>query len=338
MKKKLEGNEVNQKSQSSAAKALKKSSNSGMVTTVAAIVVTALVILGGVIWWTNKQNDVDAVELAQPADKQIEFAEDGSIFVGSKDAQVVEIYEDYMCPACASFEKQNGLVIADAVEKGQVRTHLRPLNFLNRQSKSGTYSTRAIAAVQCSAQFDSVKGFHAFTAKMFERAPQEGGRDDRTDEQLAALALDAKTTTETQDCIRDISSSGAMKRAEITATNQMKELKKKIGDNVSTPTVLFADEKVNFSSPSWVQEVADGRKPSEVAKEKAEAQAEAAKTGSGDSDKDVKESDKKTTDKKTTEKKAAEKKSAEKKDVKTSDKKSTKTSEKKPVKKDDAGE
>lgn len=68
--------------------------------------------------------------------------------MGKADAPVtVEIYFDYMCPACGAFEAANGDELDRLLEAGVVRVELRPLSFLDDQSNGTAYSTRAANAI-----------------------------------------------------------------------------------------------------------------------------------------------------------------------------------------------
>lgn len=114
----------------------------------------------------------------------------GAIPVGQADAAaVVEIYYDYMCPACGAFEAANGSELSRLVEEGVARVELRPISFLDRQSNGSEYSTRtanAIATVADGAP-DNAWAFHK---ALYEQQPAEG-TGGLTDEQIADIAADS---------------------------------------------------------------------------------------------------------------------------------------------------
>ena len=62
-------------------------------------------------------------------------------------APVVELYEDFQCPACATFEEQGHQVLAEATEQGTILLVFRPATFLDRSG--GTASLDAAAAYGC---------------------------------------------------------------------------------------------------------------------------------------------------------------------------------------------
>ncbi|MBC7307118.1 MAG: thioredoxin domain-containing protein, partial [Dietzia sp.] len=156
-----------------------------MLITVAALIAVAVLVLGGVVWMAQRGGEANPITFGETADELIEISDTGVIAVGEETAPTVQIWEDFMCPACASFEGQNGERIASAVEAGDLRVEFHTLNFLNRQSASGEYSTRAIAAVQCVAAKDSLPAFFDVKNAFFAQQPAEGGGD-RSARELAA--------------------------------------------------------------------------------------------------------------------------------------------------------
>ncbi len=126
----------------------------------------------------------------------------GAISVGRADAPVtVEIYYDYMCPACGAFEKANGGELDQLVADGVARIELRPIAFLDEQSSGTEYSTRsanAFAAVADAAP-DRVWDFHT---ALYEQQPAEGS-EGLSDEQIAKIASDAGVPADVVDGFTD---------------------------------------------------------------------------------------------------------------------------------------
>lgn len=112
---------------------------------------------------------------------------DDAIPVGQADAPVtVEIYYDYMCPACGAFEKANAAELDKLIEAGTVKIELRPMAFLDEQSNGTKYSTRsanAIATVTDGA-LDKVWDFHT---ALYAQQPREGS-DGLSDDTIAQIA------------------------------------------------------------------------------------------------------------------------------------------------------
>jgi protein-disulfide isomerase len=126
----------------------------------------------------------------------------GAIPVGAADAPVaVEIYFDYMCPACGAFEAANSAELDRLITSGVARVELRPISFLDEQSDGTRYSTRsanAVAVIADSAP-DLAWDFHD---SMYAHQPPEGGKG-LSDEQIAALATDVGVPADVVDRFTD---------------------------------------------------------------------------------------------------------------------------------------
>lgn len=126
------------------------------------------------------------------------LTEAGALPVGRTDAPAaVEIYYDYMCPACGAFETANGAELDRLVQDGTARVELRPISFLDRTSNGTEYSTRtanAIATVADAAP-DRVWAFHT---ALYDAQPEEG-TDGLDDERIAAIASEAGVPADVVD-------------------------------------------------------------------------------------------------------------------------------------------
>ena len=129
-------------------KVLQTKSNNGMIITVVALIAVAVVVLGGVVFFAQRGGEANPITFGETADEQIEITDAGVVIVGAQAAPTIQVWEDYMCPACGSFEAQYGESISEAVEAGDLRVEFHTLNFLDGQSGSGEYSTRALARLR----------------------------------------------------------------------------------------------------------------------------------------------------------------------------------------------
>ncbi|MFA6575496.1 MAG: thioredoxin domain-containing protein [Nocardioides sp.] len=126
----------------------------------------------------------------------------GAIPVGEEDAPVtVEIYYDYMCPACGAFEAANSAELDRLIEEGVARVELRPISFLDEQSRGTEYSTRAANAMATVADAapDSAWDFHN---ALYADQPQEGS-EGLTDEQIGEIAADVGVGSDVVDRFED---------------------------------------------------------------------------------------------------------------------------------------
>jgi protein-disulfide isomerase len=97
----------------------------------------------------------------------------------------VEIYLDFLCPACREYEEQAGPVLQDYVDEGRITVVYHPLNFLDRLS-STDYSTRSAAAAASAA--DAGKLTEYVTA-LYQRQPPENSAG-LSDDELVAIGRD----------------------------------------------------------------------------------------------------------------------------------------------------
>lgn len=124
------------------------------------------------------------------------------------DAPVLEIWEDFQCPACAAVEAANGEGIAALAESGKVRLVWRPTTFLDRVNLGGpdavaNSSSRAVAAWGCAIDAGKVREYHDV---LYANHPVNEG-DGYTEEQLLGFGeqsgiAGADLDTFTQ-CVKD---------------------------------------------------------------------------------------------------------------------------------------
>lgn len=158
---------------------------------------------------------------------------DGAIAVGQEDAPVtVEIYFDYMCPACGQLEAVNGAELDRLVEDGTANVLLRPISFLDRTSNGTKYSTRAANALATVAD-SAPESAWAFHQALYAAQPQEGSTG-LSDDEIAEIAEEA----------------GVPQGVAATFTDDVHEgwvesvTRKSFDDGVSgTPTVLVDGKK-----------------------------------------------------------------------------------------------
>lgn len=234
-------------------KVLQTKSNNGMLITVAALIAIAVLVLGGVVWMAQRGGESNPITFGETNDELIDVTEAGVVVVGEEGAPTVQIWEDYMCPACGSFEGQNGERIASAVEAGDLRVEFHTLNFLNGQSGSGEYSTRALAAIQCVAAKDSLPVFFDVKNAFFAQQPAEGGGD-RSPRELADAAKAAGANADSVECIGNVETNGGMDKASDSADNAQTSIRD-ITSRVSTPTVAFEGEVVDITNPAWLDDI-----------------------------------------------------------------------------------
>jgi protein-disulfide isomerase len=123
------------------------------------------------------------------------------VLLGSADAPVlVEVYEDFMCPACGRFEEAAGAALREMTADGSVRVVFRPMAFLDGASTT-RYSTRALNASACAVDAGRFPAYHA---RLFAVQPEEGGPG-LSDAALVTIGADAGITDKGfADCVENL--------------------------------------------------------------------------------------------------------------------------------------
>lgn len=178
--------------------------NRGILIAVVAAVLALIIAAVVVIAQQANRTLLSDFEGATPAGSDlhggITFGADGA---GSSNegAPELDIYLDFMCPHCGTFEQVNGADLAQAVADGEVTAIYHPLNFLDRFSQGTQYSTRAAAAFAYVSTEAPDKALD-FLAAMFAQQPAENSTG-LTDEQITQIAVDAGVSQEVADGISD---------------------------------------------------------------------------------------------------------------------------------------
>jgi protein-disulfide isomerase len=198
------------------------------------VIAVAVLVIGGAIGWGIYAGQ-RAGEYATPPGA----SEDGSGIVVGSGPVTLDVYEDFLCPACRQFEEQSGAILDQLVAEGKARVVYHPVAILNRFSTT-KYSTRSAAASACAAEGGK---FREYAKVLFANQPPEGGAglsDDKLIELGASVGLGDSFAT----CVRD----GKYKSWTEYVTDSAGE------DGIySTPTVLVAGKPVRDWSPQNIQ-------------------------------------------------------------------------------------
>ncbi|MGY1744060.1 DsbA family protein [Blastococcus sp. SYSU D00695] len=126
-----------------------------------------------------------------------------AVAVGTAGAPVVvDVYEDFQCPHCATLEEQVGPTLRQLADAGTVLLRYRPMAFLDEASTTD-YSTRALNAAGAVLDAAGPDAFGTFHDRLFAEQPAEGGAG-LSDDRLVDLAAQAGATgPDVADAIRD---------------------------------------------------------------------------------------------------------------------------------------
>ncbi|GAA4402281.1 mycothiol-dependent reductase [Fodinibacter luteus] len=156
------------------------------------LVVAIIAVVGGVIWMQQSQEDeitgggnalpTGVSELGQgfPAFQDVTAA---------ANAPTVDVYVDYQCPACASFEAVVGDTFTSLAQEGKIKLVYHVKNFLD-DNLGNDSSTRAGNAAFCASDDGRFEAFHE---QVFPNQPAVEG-EGFTDAQLQSMAEAAGVT------------------------------------------------------------------------------------------------------------------------------------------------
>jgi protein-disulfide isomerase len=197
--------------------------------TVGAVLLAAAMIVAIVV---QSQRTATSADAAVPA----HTADDGTVIaVGRADAPVIDVYEDFLCPACARFESMHAGTLAQLAEDGDALVRYHPIAFLDRAS-TDRYSTRALNAAAAVVDAAGPEAFVRFAGLLYAQQPAEGGpglSDDRLVELAAAAGAEGP---EVERAIRELAFEDWTRTVTDHASKQ---------GVVSTPTVLLDGEPLS---------------------------------------------------------------------------------------------
>jgi protein-disulfide isomerase len=177
----------------------------------------------------------------------------GSIVVGGKQAtNIVDVYEDYLCPFCGRFETRFGGQMAQAINDGKIQVRYHAVDILNRATNPAGYSLRAANAGICSAE---VGVFPAYHAKLFDgnTQPQEGSAG-LTDQQLVDLGTQVGAPASFASCV----TSGKYGKTVTAETNRAAKdasLRAQGSNRFATPTITVNGKPVDLSDDNWLTNI-----------------------------------------------------------------------------------
>ncbi|MDM4722719.1 thioredoxin domain-containing protein [Micromonospora sp. WMMA1363] len=196
--------------------------------------VMVLVIAGLIGWgvWSSQRSD----EFTPPPGAN--DAGTGIVF-GSGPA-TIDLYEDYLCPACKQFQQVSGETIDQLADEGKALVVFHPVAYLNRFSTT-EYSTRASAAAGCASAGGK---FREFTGILFERQPPEGGAQ-LSNGQLVDIGVEVGLDRGTfGSCVNDGTYRAWTEHVTAEASRS---------DVTSTPTILVNGQPVADRSPEGIR-------------------------------------------------------------------------------------
>ncbi len=198
------------------------------------IAVGALLLAGLIGWsvWRSQQSESFAV----PAGVTDEGGQDSGLLVAGDGPVTVEVYLDFICPACRQFEAVANPTLNQLIAERKIKLVWHTLGFLDEASTT-RYSTRAASSAGCASDAGRLK---AYGEALFAQQPPEGGpglSDDQLIEIGGTVGLNAPSFAQ---CVRQQRYAGWVAHVNDMASER--------GVN-STPTVFVAGKRVDQPTP-----------------------------------------------------------------------------------------
>lgn len=201
---------------------------------IAGVVLLVLAGIAGAVLWSTRSEPVPT-DVALPAG--VASTSSGAP-AGTATTPVIDIYEDFQCPACAAFEEQFGPTLAQIVTDGKARVNFHPMNFLDR-SLGNDSSTLAGSAFGCAVDAGKTVEYHS---AVFAQQPVAEGTG-YTKEQLKAIGAEVGIEGAALDtfntCVDDITYGDWVTASNVEAGNR---------GVTGTPTMYLNDEKVDLTN------------------------------------------------------------------------------------------
>lgn len=175
-------------------------------TLIIAGVVTLIVVVAVVLYVIISQGNRSVI--ASVADvPENTSVEDGGISLGSElvagtsndNAPVLDVYLDFTCPHCATFEEINAEDIDALVAAGEATVVYHPVAILDRSGDFTGFSGRAVQAAGVVAD-RAPEAYNAFQSALFDLFAETTDAEP-TDEQIAAAAAEAGVPQEVADTL-----------------------------------------------------------------------------------------------------------------------------------------
>lgn len=163
------------------------------------------------------------------------------------DATRVDVYLDYMCPNCGTFEAVNAADLDGLRESGEITLVMHAVSFLDTASQGTSFSTRAAQAFAYVSEKAPAQAL-AFNAALFAKQPAEGSKG-LTNDEIAAIAISAGVP---EDVAKGIATGTYNKFVEaLTEIAFNNEALRNADNRFGTPTVLINGERAtaNWSVP-----------------------------------------------------------------------------------------
>lgn len=204
-------------------------------------VLLVVAVIGWFVWANNRSHE--------PADQQV-LGENATFVLGDPATApvTIDVFEDFDCPHCKDFVAESGKSLVAAANEGKLAVRYHMLTFLDKNSPSGSYSSRGAGAMLCAAGEgnDVVAALHS---AIFGASPAKGVESDPDNAALSRLAGDAGVGDAARTCIAE---GQKVDEAKARAAKSQEQLDRANGQ-VETPKVLKDGKPLDdISGTEWI--------------------------------------------------------------------------------------
>lgn len=160
----------------------------------------------------------------------------------------VDLYEDYLCPACKQLESGVGNQLTTAVNEGKAKINYHHIVILDERSTPPGYSTRAGNAALCAADAGIFPAYHS---RLYADQPAEGSAG-KSVQELIALGTELGAKGDFAGCVTRQANSQAIADATRAAVADPAVAP---GGRFGTPTVMVDGVKMDLSNGNWLSKV-----------------------------------------------------------------------------------
>jgi protein-disulfide isomerase len=222
----------------------------GGATGVAVVALLALVVGFGI--WLQQRSEPGAlpptIPVAAAGPTYPVSVQGDAVAIGNPEAPVtIDVYEDFLCPACAQFEQLYGDQMEQAAAAGQAQVIYHPVAILDGYSEPAGYSTLAAGATFCAADAGIFPRFHR---SLYAAQPREGGPG-WSAAQLEQLGRTLGAGDDFTRCLRTMD-----EQRVVAATENARQYVSTLRPDgrLGTPTVLVNGSITDTGEPSWLDE------------------------------------------------------------------------------------
>ena len=249
-----EGKRKRQAAQAVAAAARGEGGSNWAVMAGVAIVVVLAIVVGVALLQQNRTPGVlpGPIPVAAAGPEYRVAVQGDTVVTGSPQAPVtIDVFEDFLCPACGQFEKHYHQRLAQAAADGKAKVVYYPVAILDAFSSPAGYSTRAAGATFCAAEADIFPRFHdsLFAAQPAERGPGW------TSAQLQQLGRDLGAGDGFTSCVQ----AGADRRIAAATESARRYISGLRTDGeFGTPTIVVNGAVIDVRDEGWLDQVLSG--------------------------------------------------------------------------------